>query len=147
MKRGFTLIELVVVIAITAVLSAVVLLAINDYINRGKDSNIYGNLVILIPAGEVWYNGNNRSYEGFCGSEVVKNAISQMPENPEGACYAPGTNPAGLCCWVNEEGSAWVAYALKFTNTLEGYCVDSRGVRKEVKKSDFESIKQDYQCS
>ena len=140
---GFTLIELIVVIAIIAILSGIVLFSINQYISKGKDSNIYGNLAILVPAGEAFYNGGN-SYEGFCNIEngAIKNAISQMPENPNGACYnskmpTAGNvsvgNPAGLCCTENNPlYQAWAACATQLSNPDKYYCVDSRGVKKEV---------------
>ena len=86
MQKGFTLIEIIVVMAIIAVLYGIILFSVNLYISKGKDSNVSGNLAILVPAGEVWYNANN-SYAGFCGSSTVLNAILQMPENKNGACY------------------------------------------------------------
>lgn len=137
-SKGFTLIELIVTIAIIAVLSGIVLFSISQYISRGKDSNISANLAILIPAGEVFYNGNGNSYNdgsaSFCNpnqNSVIKNAIAQMPVNPLGPCQ---TNAAGLCCYA--ESQAWAACAQEFTDTAMAFCVDSRGV-KEVMCSSF----------
>jgi len=129
MKNGFTLIELIVVIAIIAVLSGVILFSITWYINKGKDSNVSANLAVLIPAGEVYYNAND-SYEGFCGSSVVDNAILQMPVNEASSCYT--ANPAGICCSVGCGGNCWAACAIRFLDPNSAYCVDSRGVRKEI---------------
>ena len=148
--------ELVVVIAITAILSAIILFAVSQYVNKGKDSNIYGNMAILIPAGEVWYNGNNNgnsnsdSYTDFCnagqnGNSVIRNVISQVPQNINGDCYANpidtsnwGTtstvgNPGGICCNVDSSlGQSWVACVREFTNSANAYCVDSRGIKEEM---------------
>lgn len=135
---GFTLIELVVVIAVTAVLSGVILFSITVYISKGKDSNIAGNLAILIPAGEIYYNGNSNSYSSFCDPDtnsVVKNAISQMPVNTLGSCYSAVSNPSGLCCAESLSGQAWVACVKEFVNTSNAYCVDSRGMKKEISNS------------
>ncbi len=140
MKNGFTLIELIVVIAIIAVLSTVILFSVNIYINKGKDSNVSGSLAILVPAGEVYYNGFPNAYGGvvegatetFCESSIVENTISQMPVNLESSCYSE-SNPAGVCCYVESQYfQAWAACALKFADTEKAYCVDSRGVRKEI---------------
>ncbi len=129
---GFTLIELVVAIAITTVLSGVILFSITQYISKGKDSNIFGNLVILIPAGEVYYNANGNSYDGFCSSSIVNNTKAQMPVNSSGNCYDT-LNPSGVCCNdVTSFSDAWAACAQEFTNPLMAYCVDSRGVKKEI---------------
>lgn len=134
-KNGFTLIELIVVIAITAVLSGMIFFAVTQYINSGKDSNIAGNLVSLIPAGEAYYNANGSSYNGFCnmgedGNHFLKNVISQMPENENGSC---DHNLAGVCCNVDPDDElSWAACAQKFANPDRAFCVDSRGNRKEI---------------
>ena len=134
-KQGFTLIELAVVIGIIAILSAMILFGITQYISKGKDANIQGNLAILVPAGEVYYNIGN-TYAGFCdsGSSVVNNAKAQIP---------PGTT---LYCAVNANGDAWAACARKFADASYAYCVDSRGVRKEINNSLCNQITPLTQC-
>lgn len=140
MNKGFTLVEIIVVIAIIAVLSGIILFSTVQYINKGKDSNIAGNLAVLIPAGEVYYNIGT-TYTGFCSSDVVKNSISQMPINKNGSCYSDtitsSSNPASVCCSVDTYGGAWAACARQFNNsggyaTGTAICVDSRGVKKEI---------------
>ena len=127
---GFTLIELVVVIAVIVILSAIILFTINQYINKGKDSNIKGNLAVLVASGEVYYNGSgDNSYrasdtEDFCDSNVVQNARSQIPLN------------SSFLCKVNFSGDAWAACAKLFTDASKAYCVDSRGLKKEISESD-----------
>jgi len=130
MNKGFTLIEIIVVIAIIAVLSSVILFSVTQYINKSKDSNIAGNLAVLVPAGEVYYNGNNKSsYAGFCSSNVIINAISQMPVKLQDFCG----NKAGLCCFENPANDqSWVACAQEFANKKYAFCVDSRGIKKDI---------------
>jgi len=150
MSRGFTLIEMIVVIAIIAVLSGIILFTITQYISKGKDSNIAANMNILIPAGEVFYNGNGNSYNNtnnspptnFCDPQVdsaMKNVMSQMPVQSSGApCYSSDTNSswtsvsniAGLCCYASSDGNSWAACATEFTNSANYYCVDSRGMKE-----------------
>lgn len=142
MNKGFTLIELIVVIAIVVTLSGIILFSISQYISKGKDANIAGNIAILIPAGEVYYNAENAAngdgYNGFCESSVIDNAKEQMPENPNGSC---DDNPQGLCCHVEDvNNSSWVACARKFSNPDNAFCVDSRGVKKEISNTDCSAI-------
>ena len=148
LSKGFTLIELVVVIAIIAVLSGVILFSVTQYISKGKDSNIAGNLVVLIPAGEVYYNANN-SYDGFCDSSVATNAIHQMPPNASGAC-ASEENAAGVCCNVATGGKEWAACATEFADSGSAYCVDSRGIKKEIPVNcckDLDTTQCEIECS
>ena len=143
-NAGFTLIELIVVIVIISILSGIIIFAIGQYINKGKDSNIAGNLAILIPAGEVFYNVENTNhgdgYTGFCNPDensALKNAILQMPDQKAGApCFSDtmqqATNPKGVCCTVAPNGNSWAACARKFATPANYYCVDSRGIKKEI---------------
>jgi prepilin-type N-terminal cleavage/methylation domain-containing protein len=130
-RRGFTLIELIVTIAIISVLSAIILFVTSQYINKGKDSNVLGNLSVLITAGEDFYKTNRYSYSGFCESSVVKNIKDkdngQMPKNPSANC--PG-NDVGLCC--KDSDQSWAACVKEFTNSAKAFCVDSRGVKREI---------------
>ena len=137
MKRGFTLIELVVVIAIIAALSGIILFAVSQYVNKGKDSNISGNLAVLIPAGENFYDGNGGSYNdgiaNFCNpsdNSVLDNVLDQIPKHPLGQ----GSCDSGICC--KAESQAWAACAREFADDRKAYCVDSRGMKKDICNSD-----------
>jgi prepilin-type N-terminal cleavage/methylation domain-containing protein len=151
MNKGFTLIELVVVIAITTILAGIILFTVQQYLSAGKDANVSANLSVLIPAGEAWYNGNGNSYANFCnpnqvgpnpGNSAVKNAISQMPYNLGAPCFqdlaesswTSTANPRGFCCYVNGIGDEWAACIRKFSDITKAFCVDSRGIQKEITK-------------
>src|SRR3989344_7539238 len=73
---GFTLVEIIVVVTIIIILFSIILFIVSQYVNRSKDSNIEGNLVILIPSGEAYYTGHgNNSYgePGGHGESGVNN--------------------------------------------------------------------------
>lgn len=136
MNKGFTLIELIVTIAIIAVLSSIILFSITQYINMSKDANITGNLSVLIPAGETYYNTNGETYAEFCQNQVVTNAFSQVPYLTNSNCCGSGayTPSCGTPC-CQDFSASWVACAAEFVNPDKAYCVDSRGVRKEIDNS------------
>ena len=118
---GFTLVEIIVVVTIIIILFSIILFIVSQYVNRSKDSNIEGNLVILIPSGEAYYTGHgNNSYEGFCDSSVVENAFLQILSESDPLCE------------VNEFGDQWAACAKLFVNKEKAFCVDSRGVKEEM---------------
>lgn len=131
--RGFTFIELVVVIAIIGVLSSIIMFSASQYINRGKDSNVAGNLAVLIPAGEAFYNIAN-TYIGFCdaGSQALMNAWQQIPKPGVLSVCSLDASHAGLCCKVASDGTSWAACAQQFTETTKAYCVDSRGIKRQI---------------
>jgi type IV pilus assembly protein PilE len=62
--RGFTLIEMMIVIVIIGILSAVALPAYRDYVARGYISEATGALSELRTRAEQWY-ADNRTYVGY----------------------------------------------------------------------------------
>lgn len=122
------MIELLVVIAIMATLSTIVLFGITQYINKGKDASINGNLAILVTAGEVYYKANNDDYRGFCESNVVINAFSQTPSIASSNCFLAGK---GIPC-CNDGLNQWASCGKEFSDSEKAYCVDSRGIKKEI---------------
>jgi len=64
-KKGFTIIELIVVIAIIAVLAAIVLVNVMQYVGKARDTAVMANLKqIAIPA--TTYYEDQGNYNGFC---------------------------------------------------------------------------------
>lgn len=130
--KGFTIIEVAVVIVILVILSGIIMFSVNRYIAKGKDSNVRGNLAVLVPGGEVYYNGNSNSYVGFCDpaqNSLLEKTFLNMPKNQSGSCFVDGTNP-GVCCSAEE--NAWAACSIKFADSSTAFCVDSRGVIKDI---------------
>ena len=140
-QKGFTLVELLVTIAIIAVLSAIILFSIGQYINKSKDASIQGNLSSLVPAGEVYYDHNGiygysdaNSGEGFCASNVVVNADSSIPVTSVGKGCRINNKDSSICCKATR--NAWAACAQEFVNKDKAFCVDSRGYKREIDNSD-----------
>ena len=119
-QKGFTIIELIVVIAIIAVLAAIVLVNVTQYIAKGKNSSIKGNMATILTNSAVWYDQNNSTFTGFTTSAGYTQPLASATGN--GATFGtPVANATNFCL---------TATALNVTNSepsTTAYCVDSTG--------------------
>ena len=120
-SKGFTIIELLVVVAIIAVLAAIVLVNVTAYINQGKNAAIKGNLATTLTNGAVFYDTNS-DYDGFCASSNFT--------GPSAAITAAG----GTAVCDDPPDAACCACSTLKTTTAEPvgstFCVDSTGYKK-----------------
>ena len=121
-KKGFTIIELIVVIAIIAVLATIVLVNVTQYINKGKDAAAQGNLASLLTNSATFIDGGG-TYAGFVVSAQATAAIAAINSTNEEGSGAAVITDAGHAI------AGWCA-----STTLKGtggpYCVDSSGTKK-----------------
>jgi len=125
-SKGFTIIELLVVVAIIAVLAAIVLVNVTGYINQGKNAAIKGNLSTVLTNAAVFYDSpsqGNGSYTAFCTNAYFT--------SPSAAVTAAGGTAV---CDVNAGGTSWCACSTLKVTSAEGtgstFCVDSTGYKK-----------------
>ena len=133
---GFTIIELIVVIAIIAVLAAIVLVSVTQYINKSKDAAVKANLSSLVTNSAIYFeqnpSGNGIDFEQDlsigCGGGT--DGVSPIGK---------AVNAAGgiLQCLGQASGQIWaVCSKLHETVVEDGYeidlvfCVDYTGVKK-----------------
>jgi prepilin-type N-terminal cleavage/methylation domain-containing protein len=67
LNKGFTLLELLIVVAIIGILTAITFDYLGSSKERGADAGTKQNLVNARPQAEVYFS-NNESYEGVCNS-------------------------------------------------------------------------------
>ena len=70
-RNGFTLIEVMIVVAIVGVLAAIALPNYADYVKRGKIIEATSGISDLRQGMEQWFL-DNRDYRGYCASPVGK---------------------------------------------------------------------------
>lgn len=92
-RKGFTLIELIVVIALIAILSAVILISYSGAQKRSHDSKRKADLNAIATAAMAYYS-SHKSFYGANGSVditaeplVSEGFLSEMPIDPLGNNY------------------------------------------------------------
>ena len=89
-RKGFTLIELMVVIVILGILAAVVAPRIPQFVNKAKEGKTKGNLGTLRSTLNIYYGDNDGKYpnDGDLACLVPK-YLKKIPE-----AELPGSHPA-----------------------------------------------------
>jgi len=134
-KKGFTIIELLVVVSIIAVLTGIVLVNVTIYINRGKDSAAKGNLSSMVTNGAVFYGTSGNYTNFFTGTNpaTITTTADCAGDNgfvrPCQALISAGytsidVSCAGTSCTSGTTG--WCAMVTKKADT-NTFCVDSSG--------------------
>lgn len=123
-QKGFTIIELIVVIAIIAVLASIVMVNVTSYINKGKDASIQGNLASIMTNAATAIDGGT-AMDAICDNTTITAALAAAD-----AAY-DGNSTAGQVTDCNDSTTAWAACGqLKVTDAY--FCVDSTGTKKSV---------------
>jgi prepilin-type N-terminal cleavage/methylation domain-containing protein len=126
---GFTIIELVVAIAIIAVLATIVSANVLNYIDKSKNAAIKSNMANLFTYGATYYIDND-SYNNFCSdadTDVFLDEINEIADPNLITC----TCDTGNSC---NNAEAWCTVVkLKGSLTSSGnyFCTDSTGKKKE----------------
>ena len=122
-KKGFTIIELIVVIAIIAILAAIVLANVTTYINKAKDARIQSDMG-SIAAGVGSCYGINASNGGAtysgCSTDptyIPTTLTSDISTQNGGTAIEIGESSTQYCDAAKLNSGKWV-------------CVDYTGVTK-----------------
>src|SRR3989344_3793820 len=96
-QKGFTLLELLVVVAIIGLLTTVVLVALTSARNKGADAGVKSNLRNANAQAEIFFGTNTvspNSYTGVCTNGVVGGAAGV------GAIILGAAKAAGLSSYA-----------------------------------------------
>lgn len=101
-KRGFTLIELMIVVAIIGILSSVALPAYNDYVRRGKVQEATTTLAANRVRLEQYFQ-DNRTYVGATlstgGTKYFTYAFTSGPSAAAYTIAATGVSTQGMASY------------------------------------------------
>lgn len=131
-NRGFTLIELMIVVTIIGILSAIVLSALNNARSKGGDGAIKSTIANARSQAELFYNTNGTlQYQNLCiaGNASQDSRVTSAFPMLQGATNAGSTE---VSCGVTSGGGSW-AIAARLKNVANTwYCVDSLNKGKVV---------------
>ena len=138
LSRGFSLIELLIVITIVGVLSTIILSSISNSRARAYDSKIKQQLSSFRTAAEIYFTNQTPNSYNTTGSPITScaNGIFNDVDAVNGApglYIAPGNLPdfAQPVCGAADSGSAYAVKATLYSGN-EYWCVDNKGSSRMV---------------
>ncbi len=145
-SKGFTIIELLIVIAIIAVLASIVLINVNFIRAQSADSKTKAQMAALRPAAANYYDAPNPNNYGsdINSADCAAGSTGMAQDTASGfktlvapESYSDGVAPVcttDAAVAPNNEATKWSAWhSLKATTNL--FCVDSTGAAKEEPSS------------
>jgi prepilin-type N-terminal cleavage/methylation domain-containing protein len=115
-KRAFTLIELLIVIAIVAILSGFIFVSMNSAINSAKDAKIKADMSTIEKAVMEYSALSGGAYPALL-TDLVPTYLGSIPSNPNGGSYTytnlttsftlSGTLTSGLPWAYDSSTNAW----------------------------------------
>lgn len=133
--RGFTLIEILVTVAIVGILTAIAVPSYRDYVVRSRLTDAYSGLATVQPQAEQYW-ANERSYEDFDRLPAATANFSFTLTAADATSYtvtATGIgNAAGFVFTIDQSGnrattgvpSGWTGSASCWINDKGGKCID-----------------------
>ena len=99
-KKGFTLIELMVVIAIIGVLASIIVASLGSAKSNSRDAKRIADTKNIQIALSLYYNDNLQYPPLVLSTLLTGGYLSSIPKDPDGSSYhyvALGTNTQGKC--------------------------------------------------
>lgn len=102
MKKGFTLIELMIVIAIIGILAAVAIPMYSDYTKKSRTSEVATNLKEVVKAQMLWREDPNNHSENFWAEDIktigYKTSSAKFSDSADGCKTGGADTVADYAC-------------------------------------------------
>ena len=129
-NRGFTLLELLVVVAIIGILSAVVLAALNGARSKGSDAALKAQLNGMRNQAEL-YTGTGTAFAvGTCATTANTLFETTAGTNSLGGLFGGITLANTRCVSSAGKPSSGSTWAVAVQTSTGAWCVDSAGVAR-----------------
>lgn len=126
LARGFTLIELMIVVAIVAILASVALPAYNDYVRRGQLQEAFVQLADYRVKMEQYFQ-DNKNYGATCGvGSAYSNWNTFAPAGAKYFSFGCVTSNSGQSFLITATGSGGL------TNGFD-YTINELGTKRTIK--------------
>ena len=142
--RGFTIIELIVVISIISVLATIIVTNVFVYVKKSKDSAVRAEMAQLSTFGSNYFDTNG-SYANYCDAIDTQPffvKIADFVGNLPVVCNN-GVNKWKSCCIDEAHGSvsplSWAVCTKLITDTASAWCVDYTGASRKIDINDCKS--------
>ncbi len=122
-NKAFTLIELLIAIAILALLATIIVSGTINTRTKAKDTAIKENLNSLRSGGELWVNANG-TYAGFCVDDDCN--CASCSTDWKNICSVAKIQNGGKAvnCTFSTGNAGWCASS-QLVGSTDYYCVDS----------------------
>ena len=116
--RAFTLVELLVVIAVIGIMAGLVVVIFNTVRSKGKDSQIKSDISQLAIDADIWGTKHNNNWTGWCSQTAGSNFLNLSD--------SIATNNGGTAPSCNGTATSWIVVAV-MTSGNTNICTDSTG--------------------
>jgi len=122
-KKGFTIIELVVVITIMAILATMIASNVVGYVNKTKDVKIKEDMGTIFTSSVIFY-GTNFTWDGFFEDDFITSTITSIDNviDEDSVWYN-----------LNDDDTSWCICSklleVGISAPSKTYCIDSTGYK------------------
>ncbi len=119
MKNGFTLIEMLISVAIIAILTILIITYLNFSRNKSLDALMIENMGTPLTklSVEHYLDSPRKNYADFCTDSATIDLLSKL-------------NSSRRQC--HSDANRWVVCAQLYSSSTRAWCADKAGVKKQI---------------